>query len=90
MTNSERREQIAREVEVACTDSMMTQDGFIHTTLDRDQCKRVVGLIIRREVSLLKVAEAARDVLDPNLRLLANTYRRLKTALDAWQKGRTP
>ena len=76
MTNADRREQIEREVEVACTDSMMTQDGLIHTTLDREQCERIVGLIIRREAALrdkLEIAEngivSLRDTLAENKKL---------------------
>ena len=104
MTHSERVEQVARDVhETVCTALMFhaLQRGFSHTD-GTELCEEIARFILQREASLLKVAEAAHDMLRDyrsigeqtqgyrTIEVFGRPLAKLQVALDAWQKGRTP
>ena len=102
MTDAERREQIARDIRDVCAYDVMTQDGLIEATLDDEQCDRITAIILQREAAVLKVAEAAHDMLRDHrfigeqtqgyrtIEVFGRSLAKLQVALEAWKQGRTP
>ena len=110
MTDAGRREQIAREVSCHINNRTRLRESLVPQRDNwdpqaeewKESWRDVADYILQREAAVLKVAEAAHDMLRDHrfigeqtqgyrtIEVFGRSLAKLQVALEAWKQGRTP